>query len=164
MYESWVVAACPLLNCGPYTCGENGFLLFFHPPLIPPSLFLSLPLPFSLWTIQPFSLSLSLSLSLSFNSFTFSLCTSLSSVPCVSDNVIFQLLSPERECHCTFKACSPLVFITLSPGCTLSLARTTPPCTTTHTRIDTVDQQCFLESTDNGQNPGFYMNIIMFQL
>lgn len=33
------------------------------------------------------------------------------SAPRVSDNVIFQLLSPERECHSACNACSPLVFL-----------------------------------------------------
>lgn len=123
---------------GPYTCRENGFLLFFSLLLIPPfcptlstSLYnltfsIEAPSPCFSLSIYPFSppsnlttfsltLSLPSSLSLSFppTCFHFFLllpcaCFSFSAAQ-GSDNVIFQLLSLEKECHSTFNACSPLV-------------------------------------------------------
>lgn len=109
-----------------YIWRENGFLIFISSSLIHGSPSLPFPPPFctSLYQIPvflskylcflptnlaTFPLTLAvLSPLLSFLSPSLGAHLSFS-VPHISDNVIFQLLSPERQCHSTFNACSPLV-------------------------------------------------------
>ncbi len=99
------------------TFSPISFPLFFSSSIYP----FSASLQFNYFLLD-FTLSSFLSLSnpTPFIAFSFSQCTTLFLCTlCVSGNVIFQLLSPEREWHSTFNVCSTFGFITVSPGCHL---------------------------------------------